>query len=152
MFLPALSLLFESVTLVDLVPDQARYITDRYKLGNVSIAEQDINSSSLPEEKWDVVVAADVLEHFQSLREPITYIRSCLNDGGYLFTSLPRENWIYELGRWLFGVQKPEDHYHRARDVERVLTASGFQKARSAAGLLYFMIWPFFSISAWRKV
>lgn len=152
MFLPALSRLFESVTLVDLAPDQARYIMDRYKLENVNIVEQDIVSSSPPEEKWNVVVAADVLEHFRSLREPIAYIRSCLKDGGYLFTSLPRENWIYEFGRWIFGVQKPEDHYHRAKDVERVLATSGFKKARSAIGLLYFLIWPFFSISAWRKV
>jgi len=76
------------------------------------------------------VIAADVLEHFQDLSFPVSVIKRWLKNDGRLYTSLPTENWIYTSLRKVFGVQKPEDHYHTGYEVERYLQSNGFKPIR----------------------
>jgi len=85
----------------------------------VTLLQEDVNFAKLG--KYDVVVVADVLEHFENLNLPIPVLKTALSDGGILVTSLPTENFLYHALRWLFRIEKPVDHYHRAYEVERHL-------------------------------
>ena len=92
-FLPTLSAAFNHVTLVDLVTDEATRVVEHFGLKNVTLLQEDVNVAKLG--KYDVVVAADVLEHFENLNLPIPVLKSALSDGGILVTSLPTENFLY---------------------------------------------------------
>jgi hypothetical protein len=47
-----------------------------------------------------------------------------LKPGGSLFVSAPTENIAYQVGRKIFGFQKPPDHYRDASEIEALLRGS----------------------------
>lgn len=149
--LPTLAQYFKEVTLLDLDATEARQVTRQYRLENVLIAQEDMATCNFLKSGFDSIVAADVLEHFKDPLAPIVALHGWLADDGFLFTSLPTENWVYVALRKLFGVTKPVDHYHTGYEVETCLQANGFEKVTSVAAPLYWHIAPLFLISAWRK-
>ncbi len=46
-------------------------------------------------DKYDLVVAMDVLEHIEDDRSTVRWIFDKLNPGGYLFITLPAQQWLY---------------------------------------------------------
>ena len=149
-FLPTLSQRFTHVTCIDIESSDAEKVCYKYGLNNVTVIEEDIRKVDYSTSKFDAIVAADVLEHFFHLEEPVETIRAWLSPEGYLFTSLPTENWVYVILRKFFGFEKPEDHYHKAAEVELFLQRSGFRAVRRT--YLPFII-PFaslFIITAWK--
>ena len=151
-FTPTLAGWFEQVTLLDLATREAAVTCDRYNLANVTLIQGDACEISLPEGGFRVVVAADVLEHFRHLDDAVTPIRRWLADGGLLVTSLPTETLVYDFLRLVFRTQKPEDHYHRAIDVERFLEERGFRRLERRYAPLPLPLTPLFYITAWRKI
>jgi predicted TPR repeat methyltransferase len=147
-FLPTLAQRFQSVICVDVDPADAKAIVHQYQLNNVSIQQENALTATYPVAAFDAIVAADVLEHFADLKAPVTTIKQLLAKDGYLFTSLPTENWVYLLLRQLFGMEKPDDHYHTAAQVETYLAASGFRAVSRA----YLPVWfaPLFRVTSWR--
>jgi len=97
--------------------------------------------------KYDVIVAADVLEHFERLDIPIPILKEALAKNGLLVTSLPTENFLYEVLRRVFGVEKPVDHYHTAYEVERHLSDTGFARLRTTH--IPSRLAPLYLISSW---
>lgn len=126
-FLPTLSHRFTHVTCIDVEATDAQKVCQQYGLANVTLTEADIRNVDYSAAPFDAIVAADVLEHFYHLEEPVEAIRNWLSPQGYLFTSLPTENWLYLILRKLFGIKKPEDHYHKAVEVESFLQHTGFR-------------------------
>lgn len=145
-FLPTLSGLFEQVTLIDLVTNEARAVVDKYALKNVTLVEENVLQAEL--HGFDVVIAADVLEHFQDLRPAIDVLRTAVTSEGVLITSLPTENFLYRALRAVFGIEKPADHYHTATEVERSLAEGGFRRVRTTR--LPTVLAPLFVITTWR--
>lgn len=120
-FLPTLAKLFKKVICIDLCIDEAKKIKDIYMLKNVEIIKCDALKINFPNNYFDVVIAADVLEHFQNVRQPIVMIHNWLKLGGHLFVSGPSENSLYQFGRKIFKMQKPKDHYHSIKEIEQEL-------------------------------
>lgn len=149
-FLPTLSRAFRKVVCIDLETIEARQIVDRYKLPNVEMIEEDIRSAELTDAPFGVIVAADVLEHFQNLTEPVYAIKGWLNPNGILVTSLPTENGFYVLLRKVFGIEKPTDHYHSAEEVEKFLSENGFALISRRYVPLKVNLLSLFSVAAWR--
>jgi len=149
-FLPTLSSEFGDVVCVDLEYQEANKIIENYEISNIELKVSDITKKENIG-SFDVIVAADVLEHFKQLSQPSDAIRSWLKDDGILYTSLPTENFIYILLRKIFGITKPFDHYHTGYDVEKYLSSNGFEKVRCASIPLYWRIFPLFLISSWKK-
>lgn len=150
-FMPSLASGFCSVDLIDLNTAQAEQMQNAYALGNVRITRANIKEFDFGTGAFDAIVAADVLEHFEDLSFPVERIRHWLNTKGTLYTSLPSENLAYRLLRIAFGKQKPHDHYHAARQVERFLTDNGFRKVSGLYHPLFLPLFPLFRISAWQK-
>ena len=150
MFLPTLSRAFQKVVCIDLETVEARKIVSQYSLQNVSLIEEDIRKVTLEDAPFDVIVAADVLEHFQKLSEPVTEIKKWLDVSGVLVTSLPTENLFYRSLRIIFGIEKPEDHYHSASEVEDFLSSNGFQRLGRSFVPLKFNLLSLYSVAVWK--
>lgn len=149
-FLPTLSKSFDSVTCVDLETNEASQVIGHYGISNVNLRVSDIAKLEDIGE-FDVVVAADVLEHFKDLSHPIIAIKKWLKKDGLLYTSLPTENNMYILLRRIFNIEKPYDHYHTAAQVEKFLSQNGFVRIRRTCVPLYIPLFPLFSISTWKR-
>ncbi|HWF45899.1 MAG TPA: class I SAM-dependent methyltransferase [Bryobacteraceae bacterium] len=128
---------------------EAERLVQRYKLANVRLIDADIydvDESRI--EPADVVIAADVLEHFEDLSVPARRLRDWLRDDGYLFTSGPSENLLTRLGRRAGGMEKPPDHYHTGYEVEAFLESHGFEKLHSCH---VYRVLPMYILSVWKK-
>jgi len=147
-FLPTLSNLFTSVRGIDIEMVEASKIVDYYNLKNVTLINNDINVANLDEKSFDVITAADVLEHFQKIDKPVSQIYRWLKDDGLLLTSLPTENIFTRLTRIFGKYEKPWDHYHTGMEVEEFFHKSGFYKIKSRKVLPVF---PLYLVSVWRK-
>lgn len=150
-FAPTLAKSFPEVTLLDLNAGEATVVKQRYGLDNLELVQQDATTCDLGAGRFEAVVAADVLEHFLDLDAAITPISRWMAPGGILVTSLPTETLTYEMLRVVFRTKKPEDHYHRAFEVERHLEARGFERLERRYAPLPLPLFPLFYISAWRK-
>ena len=108
---------FEEVVCIDLNADIAREVVRIYKLTNVEVVSDDIFKLSLPDEHFDTVIAAQVLEHILELERLAAEIRRLLVPGGELLASVPSENRFYVLGRKLVGYTKPWDHRYNGQFI-----------------------------------
>lgn len=149
-FLPTLAGHFSRVVAADLEATEATRVVDRFGLENVELVQADLTRDPLPHAPFGAIFAADVLEHFQDLAPPVAALRQWLRDDGFLFTSLPTESLLYRLLRLAFGIVKPEDHYHSGYEVERYLSAHGFQRVRRLYVPARVPVLPLFLVSAWR--
>jgi len=120
--LPTLSKMFDEVTCVDLNADIAAEVVKVYGLTNVQIISGDIFGLRLPDDRFDTITAASVLEHIQHLDALALEMERILDVGGELLAIAPSENRFYQLGRRVFRYTKPWDHYH---DGDFVIEAVG---------------------------
>lgn len=151
-FLPTLAARFDQAVCVDRDAREARQVAAHYDLANVVIDETNILTADYGPAAFDVVVAADVLEHFPELAPPVDQILRWLKPGGLLFTSLPTESGLYALARRVFGVAPPPDHYHDAAGVEAHLAGRGLiVERRGFHPLPWLRYTAMFSIVAWRR-
>ena len=148
---PTLSQGFERVDLIDLHADEANFLIKLFDLKNVFVKQTNILDFDYGADHFDMIVAADVLEHFEDLDGPLPKIFRWLKPSGVLFTSLPTENWFYDFLRVVFRKEKPWDHYHTAAHVEATLKHHGFRKVAGLYHPMLIPILPLFRISAWKK-
>lgn len=147
-FLPTLSGHFNRVTAIDMETEEATQIIGQFRLTNVELVRGDICSPASLTGPFQVITAADVLEHFASLAEPVERIRQWLADDGVLMTSLPTEGFLTRATRVVGAYTKPFDHYHTAREVETYLQNHGLKKVYTTRVSPWF---PLYRISAWQK-
>lgn len=150
-FLPSLARHFRQVTCVDLDTGEAEQVVREYGLANVVMQRKDIREGALDGAPFDAIVAADVLEHFRDVAPAAQALRDWLAEDGRLYTSLPTENFVYNILRKVFGVTKPHDHYHTGYEVEAFLQANGFERIKRRYVPLIAPVFPLFIISVWRK-
>jgi SAM-dependent methyltransferase len=112
-----LSKRFDEVVCVDLNADIAREVVRLYKLPNVQVMADDIFKLGLPDGHFDMVIAAQVLEHIPELERLAGEMKRLLAPGGELLVSAPSENRFYEQGRKLAGYTKPWDHHYDGRFI-----------------------------------
>jgi 2-polyprenyl-3-methyl-5-hydroxy-6-metoxy-1,4-benzoquinol methylase len=150
-YLPTLAVLFGKVTAIDRYSRQSRSVCSAMAIDNVDIVTGDIHSLDLKKGGFDAIVAADVLEHFPDAVLPVAKIENWLSPEGKLFVSLPTENLSYCFARMLFRKKKPVDHYHTAREVERVLRENGFRKIFIVSCPLFIPLFALYRISVWQR-
>lgn len=149
-FLPTLCRAFEQVVCIDLETSEASEVRREFRLDNLRLVQGDITTTELPEAPFDVIVAADVLEHFPDLSMPVDALKRWIAQDGELYTSLPTENGLYVGLRRVFGITKPADHYHTGAEVESFLERSGFVRVARLHVPLHWEILPLFLVSVWR--
>ena len=138
------------IDLLDLDCAAAALLFGLVPAGNVMLHEKDALTWQ-PESAPDIIVAADVLEHFRELPPILSRIHQWMGADSVLFTSLPTENIWYLVLRKIFNKTKPWDHYHTSDEVEAALRAHGFKRVARLCHPLGLPLFALFSISAWKK-
>jgi len=117
-FMPSLSKRFGEVYSLDRNIDSLGYVKRSEALSNVKIVQGADSQLPYKDDVFDIVFAADVLEHFQDSSEIQKEFKRVLRKGGYLVVSGPTENFIYRLARkTMFWHKKPDDHYTEIEDI-----------------------------------
>ncbi|MDH5719461.1 MAG: class I SAM-dependent methyltransferase [Spirochaetia bacterium] len=98
-------------------------------------------------EKFDVILALDVLEHIDDISKILKRFEKLLGPNGIIIVSGPTENIFYKLGRILAGFS---GHYHVSNiyHIEKEFKKASFQ--RKFIKSLYYPV-PLFRISLWIK-
>lgn len=65
--------------------------------------ESDLNRIALMKDRFDLILAIEVLEHIDDLEETIHMFHEILNQKGVLLVAGPTENYLYQIGRKLAG-------------------------------------------------
>ena len=119
--LPLLREHFGNTTGVDLVPELAIEFMQRWdnqhpQNANAVTIVDSMERSGLKPASVDVILALDVLEHFESLDAILNQIHGILKPGGQLLVTGPTENWAYQIGRRMVGFTG-EYHHQTIYDV-----------------------------------
>jgi len=112
---------------VDLVLLAAQVLVQELKLDRVTLMQPHEMTELVPAASIDVVIAAEVLEHVESVTETMNAFKRVLKPGGRLLVSLPTENALYRFGRRLAGFS---GHYHHANaaSIDTEIRAAGFRR------------------------
>jgi ubiquinone/menaquinone biosynthesis C-methylase UbiE len=112
-FLPTLSSNFKEVNALDLNTNSLKYVKERFGLDNVKVIQGKESKLPFKDNTFDVIFAADVLEHFHDCEPVLKEFNRVLKNNGHIVISGPTENFIYRLSRrvifWFF--KKKEDHF-----------------------------------------
>ena len=117
---------FKKVDIIDLDTADAENIKEHFKLDNLRIIEDDIINFE-GKDKYGIIIAADVLEHFPVASVPVNFIKNKLEYNGILVVSMPTENFIYKLGRIIINKSKPLDHYFNSKTILQHLKNNNFE-------------------------
>jgi 2-polyprenyl-3-methyl-5-hydroxy-6-metoxy-1,4-benzoquinol methylase len=98
---------------------------------------------------FDVVVAADVLEHVDHLDSYLNNIYESLKEKGCFYLSGPTENWFYGLCRKIAGFTG-EYHHRNIFDIENLLKEKGWEMIEIRS-IPWFLPFKMFRISVWQK-
>ena len=156
LLLPHLRQRFPSTVAVDLMPALAQQFMQRWdehpsgqndptrSPGQLQIVGS-LTEAKLASGSVDLIIALDVLEHFESLDSIVDQLAALLKPTGQLLVSGPTESWLYKFGRRLVGYSG-EYHHQTIYDVHTAL-ARRFQPVsmRQLPPLL-----PLFLMSKWK--
>ena len=116
---------------VDLVLEAAELLVEERKLHEcVTLLKPDGAKEEIADQSLDIVIAAEVLEHFEEgLEEPLQLFRDKLKPEGTLLVSLPTESALYRMGRRIAGF-KGHYHHQNARSIHAEITRFGFREKK----------------------
>jgi len=93
-------------------------------IDNAKVICWDLHSTSYKDNKFDVVIILDTLEHIKDVKNVIKELFRIIKNNWVLITSLPTENIFYKIGRFLLkGTFSMKDgpgtgiHYHTAKQL-----------------------------------
>lgn len=140
----------DDIFLCDIELGPARMLVQANNLKKATLLGPDEVESSIPDGTLDLVVAADVLEHFpsdQALAATCSAFAQKLGPSGALLVSGPTESLVYRIARKVAGFSG--DYHHRdVFDIERLLVAQGWRRHR----LIKLPRWsplPLFRVTQW---
>jgi trans-aconitate methyltransferase len=104
------------------------------RIPGAEIARGDLTKPGcLPSEAFDRIFCLDVLEHIESLAEPLGSIRGALRPGGLLVITAPTESLFHKACRVVLkgtfsDAEGPAAgrHFHRASTLAAAVSSAGF--------------------------
>ena len=78
---------------------------------NIEFLDKDITTIDFGDQKFDLIIALDVLEHVQDLNVYIEQFKKNLTPAGVILVSGPTENIFYKIGRKLAGHKFTGDYH-----------------------------------------
>jgi SAM-dependent methyltransferase len=102
---------FARITGVDQSPDAIRFCAEK-GLGAVQLG--DIRALQLPDRRFDLILATDVIEHVDDDLAALRELRRVLRPGGYLLLTVP-------AFRLLWGLQDDVSHHKRRYRLRKLL-------------------------------
>jgi SAM-dependent methyltransferase len=125
--LPTLSSENRSVWATDLFLEPDRYLEGALKLSSVQFVEPGSWPESIPDRSFDVIIAANVLEHIDERKKVLQIFAQKLKPDGRLVISGPTENALYRMGRRLVGFSG-DYHVSTIYDILAEVHETGFRR------------------------
>jgi ubiquinone/menaquinone biosynthesis C-methylase UbiE len=120
LFLPTLSEYYKKVVGIDInIHRETGNILKHFGCRNVKVLKMDGNNLKFKKDTFDVVFAADSLEHFKEMNRPLRSILRVLKPNGELIVNSPLETNFFSTMRQMAGYSKPRDHYYGASEIYR---------------------------------
>ncbi len=104
-------------------------------------------------ERYDIVIAADILEHLLYPEEILSKLKACVKKGGLLLVSLPNVANVYVrlnllLGRFPYHskglLDRTHLHFYTRKSAERLVSRTGWEIAgREYSSIPVAMVFPF---------
>lgn len=117
-FLYSLSKNFKEVYGLDVETLSMSHIKNKFNLSNLRIIKNESLKLPFKDDFFDIIYAADVLEHIKDSRGLHKEFSRILKKGGLLIVSGPTENFLYELVRkTIFRRRNASDHFHTINGV-----------------------------------
>ena len=87
-----------------------------------------INNNFSDDEKFDIILMMDVLEHIENDKDTLLQIKSHLNEGGYLFLSVPAYQFLWsahdEINMHYRRYSRPRIKFLMEKTGFRIVTVS----------------------------
>ncbi len=147
MMIPVLGPSVDALYVCDEQLAPARATTEHFGATNVICLRPDELDARIRDASLAVVIAADVLEHVESLSTVVEMFARKLRPGGVLIVSGPTESRAYQLGRWIAGFSG-DYHVRNVFDVEDAVRKAHFVR-QSVRQLPLFP--RLFRITLWRR-
>ncbi|EPL9726674.1 class I SAM-dependent methyltransferase, partial [Pseudomonas aeruginosa] len=134
-----LELAQKSFEVVGIEPDQAVCKAVSHK--GLPVRQGYFPQALEPQERFDVIVFNDVIEHIPDISQVVEQCHRHLNDGGLLVLNLPSSDGVfYRLSKvlarfslrnpferlWQKGLPSPHLHYFNRRNLEQLISQHGF--------------------------
>jgi len=119
-FLYSLSKNFEEVYGLDVATKSMEHIKNKFNLSNLTLIQNDGEILPFKDNFFDIIYAADVLEHIENPDKIYLELQRVIRPGGCLIVSGPTENFVYGLAKkWIFRRKSASEHYNNIDDVLR---------------------------------
>ena len=117
-FLYSLAKNFKEVYGLDVATKSMDYIKKRFNLKNLKIIKNEGEKLPFKDNYFDIVYAADVLEHIDNSDTIYKELKRIIKPNGQLIVSGPTENIIYWLAKKIiFRRKSASEHYDNIEDV-----------------------------------
>lgn len=116
-FLPELARHCEKLYASDIHPyfDNIDRLLQHYKIKNYELKSQSIQNTDYPDNYFDAIVTASVLEFVDDLQEAITEIKRILKKGGVFITICPMQSKILDFIISLYADKSPKEEFGESR-------------------------------------
>lgn len=106
--------------------DKYLKIARKRKIKNANFVLFDINSNILENEKVDLIVSFETIEHIENTKNFMKSIQSNLKKGGYLLLSVPNEKYeqLDQFGNIIYPYHK---HIFSKKEIINLLNEYGFE-------------------------
>lgn len=139
------------VDCIELDPDAVRAVAPFAR----RVWNEDLGITRLAQiaERYDIVIAADILEHLLHPEEILAQLKTCTKKGGRLLVSIPNVANVYVrlnlmLGRFPYHTKGLLDrthlHFYTRKSAERLVAKTGWEiVARDYSSIPVAMVFPF---------
>lgn len=116
-FLPELARHCEKLYACDIHPyfDNIDHLLKHYKINNYELKSQSIQNTDYPDNYFDAIVAASVLEFVDDLQAALTEIKRILKTDGVFITICPMSSKILDSIISLYADKKPKEEFGESR-------------------------------------
>lgn len=122
---------------IELEADQVHAMQQDFKLKGVAIRQGDIMSLK-GKDKYDVVIASDVIEHIQDDHKALVNLFSFVAPGGYLVITVPAHSY-------LFGKRDIAWGHHRRYDKKVLVSKAKMLENSGVIGVFYWNLIAYFA-------
>lgn len=117
-FLPSLSRNFKEAYSIDIETKSAQHIKNKFNLDNLRIIKNDSMPLPFKDNFFDIVFAADVLEHLKDSESMQKELHRIIKPGGCIIVSGPTETRFYDLvRRIIFRRKNASEHYRNIHEL-----------------------------------
>lgn len=146
-----------AVTLIDFASpavEFCRRLREERRLENVTVRECALDDMNFPDNSFDKIILADVIEHLEEPNRTLSAFHRFLKPGGALFVTTPNYHSLWPAVEWIidrFQLTPPmrgEQHitFFDPRSLNSMMQTMGFREVKICS---FYFLAPFLATLSW---